>query len=141
WGEIPPETARNTVQVYISQLRKRLPGGALETVSPGYRLVVDPATIDLFEFVRLCDEGRSALAAGDATTAAETLRAALALWRGAALADLAAVPFAQTEVIRLDELRAAASEDRIDAELALGRHGELVPELEALIGEYPLRER
>jgi predicted ATPase/DNA-binding SARP family transcriptional activator len=141
WGEIPPETARNTVQVYISQLRKRLPAGALETVPPGYRLAVDPGTIDLFEFVRLCDEGRSALASGDAATAAETLRTALGLWRGAALADLASAPFAQTEVLRLEEQRAAASEDRIDAELALGRHGALVPELEALIGEYPLRER
>src|SRR5689334_13001450 len=66
WGEFPPETARNTVQVYISQLRKRLPAGALETVPPGYRLAVDPAAIDLFEFVRLCTEGRSALASGDA---------------------------------------------------------------------------
>jgi predicted ATPase/DNA-binding SARP family transcriptional activator len=141
WGEIPPETARNTIQVYISQLRKRLPAGALETVPPGYRLVVDPASIDLFEFVRLCDEGRSALAAGDAATAAETLCAALGLWRGPALDDLASVPFARTEILRLEELRAAASEDRIDADLALGRHGELVPELEALIAEYPLRER
>src|SRR4029079_4290681 len=113
----------------------------LETVPPGYRLAVDPGTIDLFEFVRLCDEGRSALASGDAATAAETLRTALGLWRGAALADLASAPFAQTEVLRLEEQRAAASEDRIDAELALGRHGALVPELEALIGEYPLRER
>ena len=141
WGEIPPETARNTIQVYISQLRKRLPAGALETVPPGYRLAVDPATIDLFEFVRLCDEGRSALASGDAALAAETLRAALALWRGAALADLVSVPFAQTEILRLEELRAAASEDRIDADLALGRHVELIPELESLSGEYPLRER
>jgi predicted ATPase/DNA-binding SARP family transcriptional activator len=141
WGEIPPETARNTIQVYISQLRKRLPAGALETVPPGYRLVVDPATVDLFEFVRLCDEGRSALAAGDAGTAAKTLRAALGLWRGDALADLASVPFAQTEVLRLEEQRAAAFEDRIDADLALGRHDQLVPELEALVAEHPLRER
>src|SRR5689334_21746977 len=73
WGENPPETARNTVQVYISQLRKRLPAGALETAPPGYRLSVDPATIDLFEFDRLCDEGRSALASRDAATAAEIL--------------------------------------------------------------------
>ena len=141
WGEIPPETARNTVQVHVSQLRKRLPAGALETVSPGYRLVVDPATIDLFEFVRLCDEGRSALASGDAAAAAETLRAALGLWRGAALADLASVPFARTEILRLEELRAAACEDRIDADLALGRHVQLGPELEVLVAEHPLRER
>ncbi|HEY2373480.1 MAG TPA: BTAD domain-containing putative transcriptional regulator [Gaiellaceae bacterium] len=141
WGEIPPETARNTIQVYVSQLRKRLPAGALETVPPGYSLVADPATIDLFEFVRLCDEGRSALASGDAAQAAETLRGALALWRGAALADLVSVPFARTEILRLEELRAAACEDRINADLTLGRHVELIPELESLIGEYPLRER
>jgi predicted ATPase/DNA-binding SARP family transcriptional activator len=141
WGELPPETARNTVQVYISQLRKRLPAGALETAPPGYRLVVDPATIDLFEFVRLSDDGRSALAAGDAAAAAETLRAALGLWRGAALADLVSVPFAQTEVLRLEEQRAAAYEDRIDADLGLGRHDQLVAELEVLVAEHPLRER
>src|SRR5579862_1365379 len=141
WGELPPETARNTVQVYVSQLRKRLPAGALETVPPGYRLVVDPATIDLFEFIQLCAEGRAALASGDAPAASETLRRALGLWRGTALADLASAPFAQTEILRFDELRAAACEDRIDADLALGRHVELIPELEVLIGEYPLRER
>jgi predicted ATPase/DNA-binding SARP family transcriptional activator len=141
WGEIPPETARNTVQVYVSQLRKRLPTGALETAPPGYRLAVDPATIDLFEFVRLSDEGRSALASGDPAAAAETLRAALGLWRGPALADLASVPFAQTEILRLEEQRAAAYEDRIDADLALGRHDQLIPEIEVLVAEHPLRER
>jgi predicted ATPase/DNA-binding SARP family transcriptional activator len=141
WGEIPPETARNTVQVYISQLRKHLPAGALQTAPPGYRLAVDPATVDVFEFVRLSDEGRSALASGDAAAAAETLRAALGLWRGPALADLASVPFAQTEILRLEEQRAAAAEDLIDADLALGRHDQLVAELEALVAEHPLRER
>src|SRR5438477_10506777 len=78
WGEEPPDTARNTVQVYVSQLRKLLPDGTLETAPPGYRLVVDPATVDLFEFVRLSQEGRAALTMGDAATAGETLRAALA---------------------------------------------------------------
>src|SRR6266705_2291187 len=72
WGEDPPETARNTIQVYISQLRKLLPDGALETAPPGYRLDVDPATVDLFEFVRLSEEGRAALTLGDAATAGET---------------------------------------------------------------------
>src|SRR5439155_6047637 len=64
WGDDPPDTARNTIQVYVSQLRKLLPEGALETAPPGYRLVVDPATVDLFEFVKLCEERRSALASG-----------------------------------------------------------------------------
>src|SRR5882757_8504886 len=65
WGEDPPDTARNTIQVHVSQLRKLLPEGALETAPPGYRLVVDPETVDLFRFVRLCDEGRSKLADGN----------------------------------------------------------------------------
>ena len=141
WGDDPPDTARNTIQVYVSQLRKLLPEGALETAPPGYRLVVDPGTVDLFEFVRLSEEGRSALASGNAGGAAESLRAALALWRGAPLADLAWEPFAQAEIVRLEELRVAAFEDRIDADLALGRHGQVVPELELLVAEHPLRER
>jgi predicted ATPase/DNA-binding SARP family transcriptional activator len=140
WGEEPPETAPNTIQVYISQLRKLLPG-VLETAPPGYRLVVEPASVDLFEFVRLSEEGRAALGSGDASGGAEILRAALALWRGAALADLAWEPFAQAEIVRLEELRLAALEDRIDADLALGRHGQLIGELEQLVAEHPLRER
>jgi predicted ATPase/DNA-binding SARP family transcriptional activator len=141
WGENPPDTARNTIQVHVSQLRKLLPEGALETVPHGYRLVVDPATVDLFEFVRLSEVGRSALAAGEPAAAAEALRAALALWRGAPLADLAWDPFAHAEIVRLEELRLAALEDRFDADLALGRHGQVVPELERLAAEHPLRER
>jgi predicted ATPase/DNA-binding SARP family transcriptional activator len=141
WGEAPPDTARNTIQVYVSQLRKLLPDGVLETAPPGYRLAVDPETIDLFRFVRLCDEGRSRLSDGDAAGAAETLRAALNLWRGAPLTDLAWEPFAHAEIARLEELRLAALEDRIDADLALARHGQLVPELERLVVEQPLRER
>src|SRR6266540_5731278 len=141
WGEDPPDTARNTIQVYISQLRKLLPEGALETAPPGYRLVVDPETVDLFEFTRLSEEGRTALGTGDAAGAADTLRAALALWRGPPLADLAWEPFAQAEIVRLEELKVAALEDRIDADLALGRHGQLVGELERLVSEQPLRER
>jgi predicted ATPase len=141
WGEDPPDTARNTIQVYISQLRKLLPEGALETAPPGYRLVIEPESVDLFEFVRLSQAGRTALTTGDATRAADTLRAALALWRGPPLADLAWEPFAHGEIVRLEELRLAALEDRIDADLALGRHGQLVGELERLVAEQPLRER
>src|SRR5712691_10905835 len=141
WGEAPPDTARNTIQVYVSQLRKLLPDRMLETAPPGYRLIVDPETVDLFRFVRLCEEGRTRLADGDATGAAETLRAALALWRGAPLEDLPSEPFAHAEIARLEELRLAALEDRIDADLALARHGQLVPELERLVVEEPLRER
>ncbi len=115
WGEEPPDTARNTIQVYVSQLRKLLPEGTLETAPPGYRLAVDPEAIDLFRFIQLT--------------------------RGPALADLAWEPLAQGEVVRLEELRLAALEDRIDADLALGRHGQLIGELESLVAEHPLRER
>ena len=76
WGEEPPDTARNTIQVYVSQLRKLLPEGALETAPPGYRLSVDPASIDVFEFARRAEEGQKELAAGDSARAAETLKGA-----------------------------------------------------------------
>src|SRR5438034_3567033 len=135
WGEDPPDTARNTLQVYVSQLRKLVPEGLLETTPDGYRLTIDPGTVDVFEFERLTQAGRSALTIGDASGAAETLRRALDLWRGP-LTDL---PDAET--LRLDELRLTALEDRIDADLALGRHVELVGELERLVAEQPLRER
>ena len=141
WGDEPPDTARNTLQVYVSQLRKLVPEGALETAPAGYRLVIEADSVDVFEFIRLSEEGRSALGAGDAARAADTLRAALALWRGAALADLSWEPFAQAEIARLEELRLAALEERIDADLALGRHGQVVAELERLVAEQPMRER
>ena len=141
WGEEPPDTARNTIQVYVSQLRKLLPEGTLETAPPGYRLAVDPEAIDLFRFIQLTQQARAALTVGNASDAAETLREALALWRGPALADLAWEPLAQGEVVRLEELRLAALEDRIDADLALGRHGQVIGELESLVAEHPLRER
>jgi predicted ATPase/DNA-binding SARP family transcriptional activator len=136
WGEDPPDTARNTLQVYVSQVRKLLPDGVLETTANGYRLAVDPTTVDAFEFERLATAGRSALTIGDAAGAAETLGAALELWHGPEPADLP-----QAETLRLEELRLTALEDRIDADLALGRHGQLVGELERLVAEQPLRER
>ncbi|TML29782.1 MAG: tetratricopeptide repeat protein [Actinobacteria bacterium] len=135
WGEDPPDTARNTLQVYVSQVRKLLPEGLLETTPDGYRLAIDPGAVDVFEFERLTQSGRSALTIGDAAGAAETLRRALDLWRGTPT-DLP-----QLEALRLEELRLTAQEDRIDAELALGRHVQLVGELERLVAEQPLRER
>src|ERR687885_181491 len=141
WGDHPPDTAKNTLQVYVSQLRKLLPEGSLETVPPGYRLAVAPEAIDLSRFEELAHQGRAALGIGDAATAAQALGAALALWRGPALADLALEEFAQAEAARLEELRLAVLEDRIEADLALGRHGPLVAELEHLIVENPFRER
>jgi len=141
WGEHAPASAPNSVHIYVSRLRKALVNGHLETRGHGYRLAVEPEQLDLVRFERLLVEGRKLLAEGEAAPAAETLRAALTLWRGPPLADFASEPFAQTEIARLEELRLAALEERIQADLPLGRHAELVPELETLVREHPLRER
>jgi len=140
WGERPPATATKLVQVYVSALRKVLAPDVLVTRAPGYLLQVEPDARDLDRFQRHVDEGNAALAAGTPARAAEAFRAALALWRGPALADLALVPFAQAPAERLEQLRLEAASDRIEADLALGR-GDVVPELEELIAEHPLRER
>jgi DNA-binding SARP family transcriptional activator len=143
WGEQPPPTAAKVLQNCISALRKELPGGVetLRTVGGAYELRVSPGELDRDRFERLLAEGRAALAAGDSAEAADILGGALALWHGSPLADFAYEPFAQDEITRLEELHVAALEERIDAELALGRHVELVPELEALVTRHPLRER
>ena len=150
WGESPPPTAAKTLQAYVSRLRKALadngtdPGVAaptLETQAHGYLLRIAPGALDADEFQRLLDDGRRALAGGDARRAAGLLREALALWRGPALADVAYEPFAQAEIARLDELRLTALEERVEADLALGQDAELVGELEGLVERHPLRER
>jgi DNA-binding SARP family transcriptional activator len=141
WGDRPPKTAVKTVQVYVSRLRKVLGTETIVTSPPGYLLRVDPESIDLHRFERLAGEGRQALAVGDAAEASRLLRDALALWHGAPLADFAYEPFAQTEVARLEELRVAAIEDRIEADLRCGRAAELIGELQALAARHPLRER
>ncbi len=149
WNGHPPATSVKVVQVYVSQLRKALGGrrarsdgeGLLVTRAPGYLLRVEPDELDAERFERLVEEGRRALAAGSPRLATRTLLEALALWRGPALADFALDSFAQTEIARLEEVRLSALADRIDADLALGRHEELVSELEALVAENPLRER
>ena len=143
WGEQPPPTAAKVLQNCISALRKELPGGVetLRTVGGAYELRVSPDELDRDRFERLLAEGRAALAAGDSAEAADLLRGALALWHGSPLADFAYERFAQDEITRLEELHVAALEERIDAELALGHHAELVPELEALVTRHPLHER
>jgi len=141
WPGATPDTAPHAVQVYVSQLRKALGPEAIARRGPGYALELDPERIDLHRFVRLADEGREILAGGDPAAAATVLREALGLWRGPALADFAYEPFAQTEIARLEELRIVALEERIEADLALGRHAELVSELEALTQAQLLRER
>ena len=136
WPDDPPETAVTTVQVYVSRLRKLLPEGTLLTRAPGYLLRVDPDTVDLGEFEALLAEARGA----EPVRASEFLRDALALWRGRALAEFGE-PFAQVEGSRLEDLRLSALEERIDADLALGREFDLIGELEALIAGQPHRER
>src|SRR3954454_12187993 len=140
WGEEGPPTAVKMGHIYVSQLRKGLPTGALQTRPPGYRLEVAPEAVDLLRFERLRKEGREALADGDAVTAAEHLAAACALWRGPALGEFSE-PFAAVAAAHLEELRLVAVEDRVDADLSLGRHGHVAAELQALVASYPLRER
>src|SRR5918999_6481211 len=139
WGPERPETARTALQVHVSQLRKALGGERIETRAPGYRVHTDPDALDLERFERLVAEGRDALAGGDAERSANAFREALALWRGMPLAELGEVPFAQRECLRLEELRLAALEERVEADLQLGRHARLAPELEGLVREHPLR--
>jgi DNA-binding SARP family transcriptional activator len=143
WGEEPPATAAKVLQNCISALRKELPGGTdtLRTVSGAYTLALDTDELDRDRFERLVAEGRAALSEDQHAEAAEQLRRALGLWRGAPLSDFTYERFAQEEITRLEELHVAAVEDRIEADLALGRHDELAPELEALVTRHPLRER
>ena len=146
WEGDPPDSANVSVRVRVSRLRKALAeagrAGAIRTQHPGYALVLtDDDTVDALEFDALAARGRAALTAGDAQRAAADLTGALALWRGPALADVGDVPFARAQGARLEELRLAALEDRIDADLALGRHATLVAELEELCAAQPLHER
>jgi DNA-binding SARP family transcriptional activator len=137
WGASPPPTAAKSLQVMVSKLRKKLGDRRLVTHPPGYVLRVEPAALDLARFEQLLGEARRVAP----ESAARKLHQALALWRGPALADLAYESFAQAEIARLEELRLAALDQRIDADLATGRHAELVGELEALVAQHPLHER
>jgi DNA-binding SARP family transcriptional activator len=137
-----PVTAVTQVQRQISDLRKALGSASvIETRSPGYVIRLSAGQLDLDHFQLSAEEAGRALARGEARSAADLLREALGLWRGAPLADLAYESFAQTSINRLEELRLAALEQRIDADLALGSHAELVGELEQLVAEHPLQER
>src|SRR5215468_7635913 len=149
WGGHPPPGSVTTLQSYVFRLRRalepdRLPGDAgavLVTRDRGYLLRVNRGHLDAAVFEEAGAAGRAALEAGRYAEAAQALREALGLWRGPGLADLADYAFARPEAARLEELRLAAVEDRIDADLALGRHQALTGELERLAAEHPLRER
>jgi predicted ATPase/DNA-binding SARP family transcriptional activator len=146
WPDKPPAAARRALEVQVSRLRKALGTGddertALLTRAPGYVLQVEPGALDLQRFEQLVAEGRRASADGEPARAALALRDAESLWRGRPLADLEFEPFARVDIERLEELRLTALETRIEAELELGRHADLVAELESLVAEHPLRER
>ena len=137
WGGQPTATATKSLHVYVSQLRRSLGADAIVTRPPGYVLRLEPGQLDLHRFERLREEAAHA----EPATAAAKLREALGLWRGLPFADFTYEAFAQATIARLDELRLGALEERIDADLAMGRHAELVGELATLAQEHPLRER
>ncbi|MEV4249631.1 BTAD domain-containing putative transcriptional regulator [Streptosporangium canum] len=142
YGGRPPAGAAHALQSQVSRLRGDLGReAAIELLPAGYRLAVDPDDVDAHRFERLSEEGRRSLEAGDPGQAAALLRAALGLWRGPALADAAEAGSVRARALRLEERRAGALEDRIEADLRRGGHRAVVPELRELVGRHPLRER
>jgi predicted ATPase/DNA-binding SARP family transcriptional activator len=142
WGEAPPPSAAKVLRIYVSQLRKVLPSPArVRTRGAGYELELEAGALDATRFERLLDDGKRAARAGNSALAASLLRRALALWRGRAFGELAYETFARAEAERLEELRLIALEERIGADLALGLHEDVLPEVCRLADEQPLRER
>src|SRR6266702_161991 len=142
WGANLPGEPANALQVVVSRLRRALaPDQVVVSRPPGYLLAIDPERVDAVRFERLAAAGRAAIAAGDAERASGLLQAALDLWRGDALADFPGVPTARAAATRLEELRLAALEDRIEVDLGLGRQARVIGELQALVEREPLRER
>ena len=139
WGDAAPETARGTLQAYISRLRKALGSERIEARAPGYVLQAERDEVDADRFERLVVDSQRRLES-DPQAAVRLLDTALSIWRGAAVEDLATEPALRAQAARLDELRLTAIGRRAEAKLALGRHQELVPELERLVREHPLRE-
>ncbi|MFC9993818.1 BTAD domain-containing putative transcriptional regulator [Nocardia sp. NPDC127526] len=147
WPDRPPPTARKIVQNAVSAIRKTLAHGDSEleravllTENPGYRLRVDPNAVDLNRFRRLAEQGRTAVQAGAAEPGRERLRAAVGMWSGTALADLVEAGIDWSELTALEDERLNVHEDCLEAELAVGRHREITPELEMLTATAPLRE-
>jgi DNA-binding SARP family transcriptional activator len=138
WGDAVPALATKTLQVYVSQLRKALGAERLITRPPGYELRIGEGELDLDRFEALAAEARTA---GDPKDAVAGFQEALGLWRGAALREFRAEPFAEPAAARLEDLRLAAVEDRIEAELDTGASSAVIPELEELVAAEPLRER
>jgi DNA-binding SARP family transcriptional activator len=143
WGDDPPATATNLVSLYMLRLRRFMgdtDGQVIRTRSPGYQLLIGPDDLDVQRFTVLSGQGRKALGDGDPEAAARWLAEALALWRGGALADVPPSPYVEAEAERLDELRLSATELQLEAEIACGRHREVIPELRRLLADQPLRE-
>src|SRR5215831_7254377 len=144
WGESPPPTAKKAVNVYVSKLRKALAVNGddpIATAEGGYRLRTESSELDVTRMEHLLATARERAAAGELEAAAEHLREAPALWRGPTLAGLLLESHGRGEVDQLDELRLTALMDRIDCDLALRRHEDVLGELQVLVGEHPLRER
>jgi DNA-binding SARP family transcriptional activator/tetratricopeptide (TPR) repeat protein/putative sterol carrier protein len=141
WDGYPPEQAGVALRGHVSRLRKVLGAELIVTRPPGYELQVDVERIDASRFERLSAAAHGLLAIGNFPEAALGFRDSLALWRGPALADMADLSFARSEIVRLEELRLTALEGRIEADLACGRHAQLVAELDSLAQGHPLRER
>ncbi|MBV8988659.1 MAG: winged helix-turn-helix domain-containing protein, partial [Solirubrobacterales bacterium] len=148
WGEHPPAGAVNALQAHVSAVRRALEsergqsgtGQVVVTRSPGYVLPLEGHDLDVVRFEQLLAQARAAVAS-DPALAAERLSKALGLWRGQALADFTYESFASADIARLEEMRLSAVEDRLECELALGRHAEVAAELEGLVAQHPLRER
>ena len=140
WGGDPPRTARKTLQVHVSRLRRELGDGVPATGLDGYLLPLEHGQLDSHVFQDLVDRGRDELQGGRPAEAAQVLRDALALWRGPALAGMNDEPFTRTVTNMLEDLRLAALELRVDADLALHRHASVIGELDALVAEHPFRE-
>jgi predicted ATPase len=141
WGASPPASAAKLLQVYVSQLRKLLGPTQIARRGSGYALDLGDDSLDAARFERLVEEGKAAIRCGNPPLAATLLRRALGLWRGRAYGEFAYDDFARAEAERLEELRVGALEERLEAELALGGHADLLPELRSLAAEHPLRER
>ncbi len=141
WNGNAPASAASVLRLYITQIRRALPPGRLVTSPPGYRLELEEGELDAARFELLLADGRQALSENNARLARVLFARACDLWRGDALADLTSSAFARDEASRLDDLRLACIEGRVDADLRLGRHDQVLTELEQLVREHPLRER
>jgi predicted ATPase/DNA-binding SARP family transcriptional activator len=141
WDGKAPESAASVLRLYVTQVRRALPERRLLTRPAGYQLIAEPGELDASRFEDLLAEGRRASLDGNARLSRSLCRRALALWRGPALSDLAGKSFARDEGARLDELRLACTETRLESELLLGLHAEVLAELEQLVVEHPLHER